>query len=53
MIHLSFDFAAKLLILAATSTSNEPVEVDNREKRFAKSGRLLGGLGYGLQQRPG
>jgi hypothetical protein len=37
MIHLSFDVAAKLLLLAATSTSNEPVEIDNRENRLENS----------------
>jgi hypothetical protein len=53
MIHLSFGFVRKLLILAATDTSNEPVEIDNREKRFGKPCRRLRRLGYGLQQRPG
>jgi len=37
MIHLSFDFAAKLLILAAMSTSNEPVKIDNRESVLENS----------------
>jgi len=37
MIHLSFGFVKNLLILAATDTSNEPVEIDNREKRSPKT----------------
>src|SRR5258707_15642698 len=53
MIHLSFGFVTELLILAATDTPNEPVEIDNREKRSGRPRRQLRRLGYGLQQRPG
>jgi hypothetical protein len=49
MIHFSFEFAAKLLIPAAAHTSNEPFEIDNREKCVGKSGRLLRRLGHDLQ----